>query len=376
MRLLSDVASRVEDPYLRHAVALAERGRGATSPNPLVGCVVVRDGRIVGEGFHPRAGEAHAEVFALADAGEAARGADVYVTLEPCLHHGRTPPCTDALVEAGVRRVVIGMADPTAEAGGGAGQLREAGIAVKFAADPSPFAELNEGWIKRLATGLPFVTAKVGLSLDGRPALMPGQRAAITGLSGAEVSRRLRARADAVLVGAATVIADDPQLTIRDSAGTPVEHQPQRVVLVRSHVPHEDAKLFTDGQAPTVVLASDATSDVSVARVREHALIERYPEAEGLAGALAALGDRGVNELLIEPGPRLFSALLNAGLIDQLVTVVAGGVAGDMAPEVYRGVATAEEDRLLHPFAPVEAGIVGDVSVTVWRPASDATEIE
>lgn len=376
MRLLSDVASRVEDPYLRHAVVLAERARGATAPNPMVGCVVVRDGRIVGEGYHPRAGEPHAEVFALADAGEEARGADVYVTLEPCRHHGRTPPCTDALIAAGVARVVIGMADPSAEAGGGADVLRAAGIEVAVAADPTPFADLNAGWLKRQATGLPYVTAKVALSLDGRPALAAGQRAAITGMSGAMVTRRLRSGADAVLVGAATVIADDPELTARRPDGSRAEHQPLRVVLVRERVPHADSRIFADAAAPTLVLAADSTPEESLATIPEGVLVERFVERDGILGALRVLGSRGVHDVLVEPGPQLLGALVAADAIDELVTVVAGGFAGAIAPDLYFGEPTAEEDRLLHPFSPVEAGIVGSVSVTVWRPASDATEIE
>lgn len=376
MRLLSDVASRVDDPYLRHAVALAERARGATAPNPLVGCVVVCDGRIVGEGYHPRAGEPHAEVFALADAGDQARGGDVYVTLEPCRHHGRTPPCTDALIQAGVRRVFVGMADPSVEAGGGADVLRAAGIEVEFASDRLPFVELNQGWLKRMATGLPYVRVKVGLSLDGKPALAPGQRASMTGAHGAEFTRRLRAASDAVLVGAATVVADDPELTVRKQEGVRAEHQPLRAVLVRSHVPGEDARVFTDGLAPTLVLASDATCDAALDRVHHHALIERYAERDGLAGALAALGERGINDVLVEPGPRLLTSLVTAGMVDELVTVVAGGFAGDLAPDLYQGTEMAEGDRLATAFTAVEAGIVGDVSVTVWRPFEGTAEIE
>lgn len=375
MRLFVDVTSRVDDPFLAHAASLALRGRGSAAPNPVVGCVVVRDGRIVGEGFHPRAGEPHAEVFALADAGEAARGADVYVTLEPCAHHGKTPPCTDALIAAGVRRVVIGMPDPNPAAAGGAAVLRAAGIEVAFAPDPGPLAELNEGWLKRLATGLPRVTVKLGLSLDAHPALEPGLRAAITGDAGARVTARLRAGADAVLVGAATVLADDPALTVRDAHGLLAERQPLRVVLARTRLPHADARLFTDGAAPTLVLASDAVPASELSALPDGVLVERYPLAQGLLGGLRVLGARGVGELLVEAGPRLFTALVGEGLVDELVTVTAGGFAGAAAPALYLGDPQAAEARLLHPFAPVEAGITGDVSVTVWRPV-DADDEE
>lgn len=371
MRLFDDVASRVDDPYLAHAVALAVRARGATWPNPLVGCVVVRDGRIVGEGLHPRAGEPHAEVFALADAGELARGADLFVTLEPCAHVGRTPPCTEAILDAGVARVVIGMRDPGAESGGGAEILRSAGVAVEFAQDPAPFAALNEGWLKRLATGLPFLTVKVALSLDARPALHAGARAVITGDAGAEITRRVRAQADAVLVGSATVTADDPALTVRDASGRAAERQPLRVVLVRDSLPDVDSRLFTDACAPTLVLAADRTSPGSLDALPGSVEALLYPSGEGIRGALRVLGERGLNDILVEAGPRLFTSLWEDGLVDALVTVTAGGMGGASAPPLFGGTADCAGDTLVHVFRPVETGIVGDVTATLWRP-SDA----
>ena len=374
MRLFDDVASRVEDPYLARAVALAERGRGATAPNPLVGCVVVRDGRIVGEGFHPRAGQAHAEAFALADAGADAAGAEVYVTLEPCAHHGRTPPCADALIRAGVRRVTIGMHDPYHEAAGGSGRLIEAGIDITWAEDPEPFFELNAGWLKRLATGVPLVVAKTALSLDGHGAFNHGRRASITGTSGGIVTSRLRRRADAVLVGAATVIADDPALTVRLSDGTMAENQPLRVVLVGQHIPGVDSRIFTDGAAPTLVLAGDRAPEELLESLRAVADVQRFSAAEGLSGALRALGDRGISEVLVEPGPRLLSALWEQKLIDALVTVVAGGMAGADSPAPYAGSRDNKGSVLTHLMAPTEAGIVGDVAVTVWCPAQGPTD--
>jgi len=364
VRLFSDVASKVADPYLSRALTLAETARGATAPNPLVGCVVVRDGRIVGEGFHPRAGEPHAEVFALRAAGEAARGADAYVTLEPCAHHGKTPPCVEALVSAGVARVVIGMPDPSPEARGGAERLREAGIAIEFAEDPAPFEELNAGWLHRVRTGMPLVTVKVALSLDAHPALATGRRSAMTGPSGAEVTRRLRAASDAVLVSAATVIADDPTLTVRDADGVLAERQPTRVILVRREVPNPDARVFTDEAAPTLVLAVGPEEDrcgFTPAGIEVHVCTGRP-----LADAMLALGGRGTNDVLVEPGPRLFTALWSEEVIDRLVVVTAGGMAGVDAPPPYLGAAEREGDALVHTVSPIEAGIVGDVAVTVW----------
>ncbi|HSK48081.1 MAG TPA: bifunctional diaminohydroxyphosphoribosylaminopyrimidine deaminase/5-amino-6-(5-phosphoribosylamino)uracil reductase RibD [Coriobacteriia bacterium] len=367
MRLFSDVASRVADPHLSRAVALAARALGHTAPNPLVGCVVVREGQIVGEGYHPRAGEPHAEVFALAQAGASAQGADVYVTLEPCRHHGRTPPCVDAVIASGASSVVIGMLDPSPEAGGGVSALRHAGLTVKIAEDPTPFQELNAGWLMRLAVGRPRVTVKLALTLDGRVAFSPGQRAAITGPSGATVTRRLRAMVDAVLVGARTVHSDDPALTVRDELGSLAEHQPLRVVLSRSTVPGADSKVFSDGSAPTLFISGPDADRERLGALPDDVIVEG---ASSLSGALDLLGTRGVNDVLIEPGAELFSALWREGLVDELVTVTAGGMGGSSGLGCFDGDVEHENNALIRRFSPVEAGIVGDVSVVVWRPSA------
>lgn len=369
MRLFEDVASQVDDPYLARALSLAEKGRGATAPNPLVGCVIVRDGRIVGEGFHPLAGEPHAEIFALVDAGVASRGADVYCTLEPCSHHGKTPPCADALIAAGVASVHVGMRDPNPDAGGGAARLVDAGIPVTFASDPQPFASLNAGWLKRIAVGLPRVTAKLGMSLDAHTAFAAGERASITGPSGARVTRTLRAASDAVLVGAATVIADDPALTVRDARGELASHQPLRVVLARTTVPSPSSKVFTDGSSPTLVLAADNADESVLAVLPPDIEVVRYAAADGLLGAFRALAQCGIADVLVECGPRLLTALWGERLIDELVTVTAGGMAGANAPALFLGGAQRSGDELVRDFVPLEAGIVGDVSVTVWGPS-------
>lgn len=374
MRLFDDVASQVDDPYLRHALSLAELGRGSTAPNPLVGCVIESDGVIVGEGYHARAGEPHAEVAALRDAGESARGATAYVTLEPCAHHGKTPPCTEALVAAGVRRVVVGMADPNPLAAGGATVLRDGGVTVDFAADPRPFQLLNEGWLKRLATGMPLTVVKVALTLDGHGALHEGVRAAITGDSGARVTRMLRQRADAVVVGGATVQIDDPALTVRRADGSADEHQPVRVVLVRSTMPAAQSRVFCDGAADTLIVVADGPGE-GVPAAPDGVEVVRLPEDGGLASVTSMLGGRGYGEVLFEPGPRLLSSLWAERLIDRLVVVTAGGMAGSAAPPVYLGTADADGEALDHAMEPLEAGIVGDVSVTVWQPADSARAV-
>jgi diaminohydroxyphosphoribosylaminopyrimidine deaminase/5-amino-6-(5-phosphoribosylamino)uracil reductase len=209
------------------------------------------------------------------------------------------------------------------------------------------------------------VTVKLGLSLDGRGSFAPGQRAAITGPYGADVTRRLRSASDAVLVSAATVTADDPALTVRSAEGELAQRQPLRVILVRQTPPRPDARVFTDGVAPTLVLA--VGTDAGVCDAVPASIDRHVCKGSPLGDALAALGERGVGELLVEPGPRLFSALWAEGLIDRLVTVVAGGMAGPEAPVHYIGAPDRSSDALVHRLAPAEAGIVGDVSVTVWE---------
>lgn len=373
MRLFDDVVSRVDDPFLAHAAALAERARGAVAPNPLVGCVIAADGVVVGEGFHPQAGQPHAEVFALRDAGEAARGATAYVTLEPCSHHGRTPPCTEALVESGVARVVIGMRDPNGVAAGGARVLRDAGIAVEFAEDPEPFIAQNEAWLKRIASGLPWVTVKAGVSLDARVALAQGARSSMTGADGARVTRMCRSRADAVLVGASTLAIDDPALTVRDATGELAAKQPIRVVLTRTSLPDPGARVFTDGAAETLLLC-DAGLSATAAGYGDGVTVVGYDVSEGFAAAFRAVAERGIGELFVEAGPALLTALWEERACDALVTVVAGGMAGTAAPALFNGGSDSARDALAPVVSPLEAGIVGSVMVTQWRPVDVAVQ--
>ncbi len=381
MRLFTDVASRIDDPFLARAYSLAEEGRGTTSPNPVVGCVIVRDGVVVGEGFHVRAGEPHAEVLALRAAGDAARGATAYVTLEPCDHFGRTPPCSQALIDAGVAACVIGMPDPSSIAAGGAARLRAAGIDTRFASDPVPFEELNEAWLHFERTGLPYVNVKTALSLDGHTSIAPGVRTAVSGSGGARIMMRLRAAADAVLVGASTARSDDPALTVRDPAtGDVLPRQPLRVVLGREGVP--DASLFHDCLGDAVALVPDR------AEVPEGVSALRYrptgDSTQDLRAAMTALGSRGVRRVMVEAGPGLFTALWNADLIDELVLVHGGGVFGEGASALFlgrdegRGADTLDiavtaggshvRAALAHRMEAVEAGIIEGDAITVWRP--------
>lgn len=370
MSLFADDSSAVSDPYLRRAYQLAEAARGATSPNPVVGCVIVRDGQIVGEGFHARAGSPHAEAVALAAAGGAASGGTAYVTLEPCNHYGRTPPCAPALIKAGISEVVIGMRDPNPDVDGrGADALTQAGVAVRFAEDDAPFKMQNEAWLTRLTLGRPRVTVKLALTLDAKPALKVGRRAHITGAGGNAVTMLLRSRATAVAVGAATAAVDDPALTVRGETGAVTGRQPQRVVLARTSVPKTNLKLVSDGLAPALLVVSDAADQAALRSfAATSAGVVTYPYGAGIRGALEALATSGVDDVLIEAGPALVTALYQAECIDELVIVTAGGMAGNAAPPAFLGPADAAGPDLAARFRAVEATVSGEDAVTVWRP--------
>jgi len=368
MTLFSDPAVGIADPYLRRAFELAERGRGTTSPNPVVGCVVVRDGEIVGEGFHAYAGGPHAEVVALDAAAGRARGAHVYVTLEPCNHFGRTPPCVDRLRAEGVAAVTIGMRDPDPDVtGGGAEALAAAGIVVHWAEMPHPFEVQNEGWLTRVRLGRPFVRVKVALTLDGRPALAARRRSRITGAGGRRITMRLRAQATAVAVGASTVDIDDPGLTVRDADEVTAERSPRRIVLARTAVPDPRAAMLRVRDGATLVIADTASATDRAAWESAGGRVVVYPYAEGLAGALRVVAEDGVNDLLIESGPTLFSALWRGRLIDELVLVTAGGMSGNAAPPLFLGQADSNGADLAPVLYAVEAGLADGDAVTVWR---------
>jgi diaminohydroxyphosphoribosylaminopyrimidine deaminase / 5-amino-6-(5-phosphoribosylamino)uracil reductase len=370
-RLFTDVYAHVADPYLRRALDLAERGRGTTSPNPLVGCVIVRDGEIVGEGFHERAGGAHAEIEALNAAGERARGATAYVTLEPCNHHGRTAPCSLALLDAGISHVVAGMPDPNPFVPGrGADALKDAGLQVEFAPDPTPFEELNVAWLTSLREHRPRVRAKMALTLDGRPTLGERIHSRLTGDAASKITMLMRAESDAILVGAPTVAIDDPALTVRLEDGTPAPRQPRRVVLTRTTPPPAEASIFSDGEGAVTVLVPEE-ADGEVALLPPNAEVVTYEIAQGLAGALRTLGDLGIVDLLVEPGPHLLSALWDEDLVDELVLYHAGGMGGEQAPSAFVGESPTDTARLSARFYALEAGVAGDDAVTVWRRRED-----
>lgn len=317
--------------FMRRALALAPRGWGRTWPNPLVGAVVVREGEIVGEGWHEEFGQAHAEVNALAHAGERARGATLYVTLEPCAHHGKTPPCTDAIERAGIARVVFAAADPGEAAGGGA-RLASRGVPVRGGIERTAARRQNAAFFHVLECGTPFVTLKYALSLDGRLAADPGKPARVTGEAARGEAHRLRAGYDAIVAGIGTVLADDPALTVRGAVRPRVP--PARVVFdTDARLPLASRLLRTRQEAPVwIVCAQDAPLDrrASLEAVGVHVVaLPRAARGLEVAAAFEALWERGLRALFVEGGGRLGSALLAEDRVDWLDLFVAPKFLGE-----------------------------------------------
>jgi diaminohydroxyphosphoribosylaminopyrimidine deaminase/5-amino-6-(5-phosphoribosylamino)uracil reductase len=318
-----------DSAHMARALQLAARGRYGARPNPMVGCVIVRDGDVVGEGWHQKAGEAHAEIHALQEAGEQARGATAYVSLEPCAHHGKTPPCADALVEAGVARVVAAMEDPFAGvAGRGLQRLQEAGITADVGLMRDAAAALNAGFISRVQRGRPWVRLKVAASLDGGTAMHNGESQWITGPAARRDVQRLRAAAGAVMTGMGTVVADDPSLNVRDESIESLAAQPLRVVLDSRLQMPADAKML--GLPGTTLVCCTAGHDAA-ALERAGAEVQEFGahgDRVNVFEVLAALGEREINDVLVEAGPRLSGYLVEKGLVDELVIYLAPHIMG------------------------------------------------
>lgn len=322
-----------DEALMRRALELAAQGMNTTHPNPRVGCVLVKDGHIVGEGWHRKAGEPHAEVHALRAAGERARGATAYVTLEPCSHFGRTPPCADALLEAGIAEVVVALSDPNpAVNGAGLARLQAAGIKVRSGLLEAEALMLNAGFVKRMREGLPLVRVKLGASLDGRTALANGVSQWITSEAARRDVQYWRARSSAILTGIGTVLADDPQLNVRlpdiDMAG----RQPLRVVLdSQLRIPITARLCATEG---TLVFTTQPAQSRGTAEV-----VSWQADPQGgieLRSMLQELAKRGCNEVLVEAGPTLAGRLLELGLADELLMYVAPVLLGDAARPLLR----------------------------------------
>jgi len=326
--------SAADHEYMARALRLAEQGLYTTSPNPRVGCVVVKDGKVVGEGWHERAGEPHAEVHALRVAGEAARGATVYVTLEPCSHYGRTPPCAKALIEAQVGRVVVAMRDPNPlVAGEGLAMLELAGIHTEHGLLEDQAHELNIGFVYRMTCGRPWVRLKTAASLDGKTALNNGVSQWITGAEARRDVHRMRARSCAVLTGIGTVLADDPQMNVR---AVETSRQPLRIV-VDSHLRMSpEAKMLGEGKTLIVTGCHEHEKTDRLWQAGARMLI--LPLRDGridLKQMLDELGKQEINEVMVEAGRTLSGAMLQAGLVDELVIYMAPLLLGDKARGMF-----------------------------------------
>ena len=319
-----------DSQWMAQALHLAGRGVYTTTPNPRVGCVLVKNDAVIGEGWHERAGEPHAEPLALRAAGDKARGATAYVTLEPCSHYGRTPPCADALIAAGVARVVIAMQDPNPLVSGqGIAKLRAAGIEVECGLMEGEARTLNIGFVNRMTCGVPWVRSKIAASLDGRTALANGESQWITGEEARRDVHILRARSCAVLTGIDTVLKDDAQLSVRHVL---TSRQPLRVVLDSSLRIPCDAKIFQDGQVLVVTVAAEEKKIAALERAGAKVVVMGNESGQvDLPATLRYLASIGCNEVLVEAGSTLNGALLKAGLVDELVLYFAPQMLGDMA---------------------------------------------
>lgn len=332
--------------YMVRAIQLAKKGWYTARPNPRVGCVIVNDGTVVGEGWHHRAGQAHAEANALAQAGERARGATAYVSLEPCNHQGRTPPCTTALIAAGITRVVYGLADPHATASGGVAQLEAAGITVVGPLLESEALALNPGFVRRCKTGLPRVTLKMAASLDGRSAMASGESQWITGPAARRDVQRLRAQSCAIVTGIGTVLRDNPALTVR-AAELDIENGTGDVAEIAAQQPLRvivDSRLRTTGdlkilQPPGAALIATALEDAQREKFYAEQLADRRDNVEmyscsdaqgkvDLHALLLALADRECNEVLVEAGSKLAGVFLQQQLVDEIVVYMAAKLMG------------------------------------------------
>ncbi|WP_432697366.1 bifunctional diaminohydroxyphosphoribosylaminopyrimidine deaminase/5-amino-6-(5-phosphoribosylamino)uracil reductase RibD [Marinobacterium sp. YM272] len=326
--------------FMGRAIVLARRGLYTTHPNPRVGCVLVKQGEVVGEGYHVRAGEGHAEVNALRQAGDKAKGATAYVTLEPCSHYGRTPPCAEALVEAGISRMVCAMVDPNpAVAGRGLERLRQAGIETASGLMEAEARELNPGFIRRMEKGLPYVRAKLAMSADGRTAMASGESQWITGSAARADVQRLRARSSAILTGIDSVLLDDSSLTLRenelglDNAADIVKRQPLRIVLdTQLRLPLTAKILHQPGRTLILTLCQDETRINALKQAGAEVQVREDGERLDLAAILKWLTqEEQCNELLVECGATLAGAFVEAGLVNELVVYMAPKLLGSSA---------------------------------------------
>jgi diaminohydroxyphosphoribosylaminopyrimidine deaminase/5-amino-6-(5-phosphoribosylamino)uracil reductase len=360
--------------WITLALGEAEKGRGSVEPNPMVGAVVVRDGQVVGLGHHARFGGPHAEVAALSQAGEAARGATLYVTLEPCCHHGKTPPCTGAIVEAGVARVVAAMRDPfPAVDGGGVAALRAAGIPVSLGLQALAAAELNAPYLKRVSTGLPYVTAKWAMTLDGKTATAWGDSQWISSEGSRALVHKLRGRMDAIVVGIGTALTDDPLLTARP----PGPRTPVRIVLdSRAALPAASRLVRTAREVPVLVAVTDEAPGAPTRRLQDagcELLLVPGPAPVRILPLLRELGRRGMTNVLVEGGGRVLGSFLDEGQVDEVEIYIAPILeGGDHAFTPARGRGSGKMSQALRLDRVVTELVEGDVRLKgtvdrAWR---------
>jgi diaminohydroxyphosphoribosylaminopyrimidine deaminase/5-amino-6-(5-phosphoribosylamino)uracil reductase len=363
-------AGMTHKDFMREALLLARRGR--TSPNPMVGAVLVNGGVVVGKGYHPKAGEPHAEVFALRQAGEKARGADLYVTLEPCCHHGKTPPCADAVIAAGVKRVFAAMEDPNPLVSGkGFGKLRKAGVEVEVGLLGDEARELNRGFIKRVTCGRPFVLWKAAMTLDGKTACRTGDSRWVTGEAARRRVHRIRSQSDAVMVGIGTVLADNPELTVRHLKGA----NPLRVVVdARAETPL-NSRVLGGGAGTIIAVTGEAPAGRVEALQNAGAQILKVESDGGrvnLSRLLERLAGLGINNLLLESGGRLSASMLAGGLVDRGIIFIAPKIAGgEDAPTPVEGEGASLMAEALRAGAPKVRRFGDDIALEFDLQESD-----
>ncbi len=364
----------MSNEHMRRAIALARETLGSASPNPSVGAVIVKDGAVVGEGWTQPAGGPHAEIIALRQAGEAARGATVYTTLEPCCHFGRTPPCTRALIDAGIAEVHAAILDPNEQVNGaGAAELRSAGVAVTLGTCAEEAAETMEGFLHRMRTGLPFAVAKFAMSLDGKIATATRESRWVSGEAGRRRAHELRQTCDAIMAGAGTVAIDNPKLTARDAEGKPLERQPLRVVVDSTGRSPVSSRVF-DGPGSVLVATVGVDAATEAAYRATGADVAHLPGPDGrvdLRALMGCLADRGVNSVLVEGGGVLLASMFRDGLVSKVEAIVAPMIiGGEHARTPVEGEGFSRIGDALR-LSRVSAGRLGeDVHIVGYTPTS------